>query len=87
MISSAITPWSGRTTNRKPTTELPTYPAASVATAEGDQKSCVYVGIAYGSSRTRGKLRMSPMMCVAPPSFGSMHIETTCPPHSSPTAR
>lgn len=42
------------TTRTKPMTALPTYPAARVATAEGDQNSCVKVGMAYGSRRTLG---------------------------------
>jgi hypothetical protein len=42
--------------------ELPIYPAANVATADGDQNSCEYVGMAYGSLGTRGNVLMRFMM-------------------------
>lgn len=65
------------TMKRKPTMLEPTYPAESVTSAETDQNSCGYVGMAYGSRGTRGNGRISPRTWVAPPSFGSIQIETT----------
>ena len=75
------------TTNKKPNKLDPTYPAASVNSAELDQKSCEYVGIAYGSRGTRGNVRMRPRIRVAPPSLGSIQMETTWPPHRRPATR